>query len=660
VLDEVADGAADSAPVVVLSQGFWQRHFGADPLIIGKTIRLNDKPAMVIGVAPQDFSGLSMDNPDLWLPINQQPYFITGSHLLTDFSVDAHGVTMFGRLQPELSAAAAENELASLAAVLHQQHPDDIWEKENLPSFPGGYAKNVGGGRHGTGTEQSDQGYPLMALVGSLTLLILAVACGNLGSLLLARGVAREREIAIRKAVGAGSGRLVRQLFTESLLLAFAGAMAGLALGYLVLRGMMVMAKTPAWLNPAPDWRIALFAVGMAFAAAIMFGLTPALQVARQRQRATGMRQVLIGAQIAASCVLVIVSALLVRALDHAVTTNPGFEYQQVVSIDPGLAAHGYTASGARTYLNTLQARLRTLPGVESVSMTSSAPLGNRKSITGADFRGRSLDVHMYAVDPDFFGTMKIPLLEGRNLTSSDRRAVVISKSFAEQWPAGDPLGRPFQMGDTSYTIVGIAGSARLVALQDPDAVESYYLAADADLSSMVVLLRTVGPPEGLVPFVASVARSIDPAIFPAVQLVKSSFQRKMEGAGYAAMSVSVLGFVALLLASLGIVGLVGYSVSHRTKEIGIRMALGASDVQVLSVVVRQLAIPILAGALAGVAGAAALSQLLRRELYGISYLDPIAYLGAISVFAAMIGLAALLPARRALRVDPIQSLRYE
>ncbi|HEV8042407.1 MAG TPA: ABC transporter permease [Bryobacteraceae bacterium] len=660
VLDVAEDGAADSAPVVVLSQGFWRRHFGADPLIIGKTIRLNDKPAIVLGIAPQDFSGLSMDNPDVWLPINQQPYFVTGSHLFTDFSVDAHGITMFGRLQPGLSAATAENELASLAAVLHQQHPADIWETENLPSSPGGYAKNLGGGRHGTGTERSDEADPLMALVGSLTLLILAVACGNLGSLLLARGVAREREIAIRKAVGAGSGRLIRQLFTESLLLALQGAIAGLALGYLVLRGMMLIAKTPAWLNPAPDWRVVLFAVGIGFSAATMFGLTPALQAVRQRQRANRTRQVLMGAQIAASCVLVIVSALLVRALDHAMTTNPGFEYQQVVSIDPGLAAHGYSASSARTYLNTLQSRLRKLPGVESVSMTSSAPLGNRKAVTGADVGGRPLDVHLYAIDPEFFGTMKIPLIAGRNLTRSDGRAVVISKSFAQQWPEGDPLGRPFQMGDTSYTIVGIAGSARLVALQDPDAVEAYYLAGDADLSSMVVLLRTAGPPEGLAPFVASLARSIDPKIFPDVQLVKSSFNRKMEGAGYAAVSVSVLGFVALLLASLGIVGLVGYSVSHRTKEIGIRVALGASSIQVLSVVVRQLALPIVAGALAGVTGAAALSQLLRRELYGISNLDPIAYLGAIGVFVAMIAVAALLPARRALRVDPLQSLRYE
>jgi predicted permease len=496
--------------------------------------------------------------------------------------------------------------------------------------------------------------------VGSLVLLILAVACGNLGSLLLARGVAREREMAIRKALGAGTGRLIGQLFTESLLLALLGAVVGLALGYFVLRALLVIAKAPAWLNAAPDWRVVLFAIGIGCAAAVLFGLTPALHIARQRHRATRMRQLLIGAQIAASCILVIVAALLMRALYHAMSAHPGFEYQQVVSIDPGLAAHGYSASSARLYLNTLQNRLRSLPGVESVSMTSSAPLGNKKVITGADVAGRSLDVHIYGIDQQFFSTMKIPLLRGRNLTRGDTRGIVISRSFALQWPERDPLGRPFQMGDARYTVIGIAGSARLVALQDPDAVEAYYLAGDADLASMVVLLRTAGPPEGLVPFVASLAKSVDPRIFPEVQLVKSSFRRKMEGAEHAAMSVSVLGVIALLLACLGIVGLVSYAVTQRTKEIGIRMALGAQPAHVLSVVVRQLGIPILAGSLAGVTGAAALSQLLRRQLYGISYLDPIAYGAAIAVFAAMVTVAALLPARRALRVDPLRSLRYE
>ena len=660
MFEQTGDGAANSAPVVVLSHGFWQRHFGGNPAIIGATIRLNDKPASIIGVAQQEFSGLSMSNPDLWLPLNQQPYFVTGSHLFTDFSVDAQGVTMFGRLSPGFSAAAAEQELQSLAAVLRRQHPEDIWENESLPSSAGGVAKNLGGGRHGTGTDRPDETYPMLALVGSLTLLILAVACGNLGSLLLARGVAREREIAIRKAVGAGSSRLIRQLFTESLLLAALGVLAGLAFGYVALRALMTIAKAPAWLHAIPDWRVALFAIGIGFAAALLFGLAPALQIAKQRQRGARMRQALIGVQIAASFVLVIVSALLVRALDHAVSTNPGFEYEHVVSMDPQLAAHGYSPAAARAYLNTLETQLRNVPGVEAVSITSSAPLGNRKAVTGADVQGRPLDVHMYAIDPEFFNTMKIPLLEGRGLAPGDQHAVIISKSFASQWPGGNPLGRPFQMGDASYTVIGIAGSARLVAIQDPDAVEAYYLASDADLPSITLVLRTAGPPEGLLPFVASVGKSIDPKIFPEVDLVKSSFRRKMQGAEDAAISVSLLGFVALLLASLGIVGLVAYSVSNRTKEIGIRIALGANPAHVLTIVIRQLRLPILLGSLAGVAGSAALSQLLRRELYGISNLDPVAYLSSIALFLAMVAIAALLPARRALRVDPLRALRYE
>ncbi len=660
LLDPLRDGAKDAEPVAVLSQACWRTHFGASPAIVGQRIRLNNRPATVIGVAPGDFSGLSMEDPGIWLPIEQQPHFVTGSHLFTDFSVESKGVTMFGRLAPGATAAAAENELRSLAAALKKQQPVDIWDKESLPSSPGGYARNLGGGRHGTGADRGGEGYALVGLVGALVLLILAVACGNLGSLLLARCVTREREISIRKAIGAGAPRLVRQLFTESLVLALLGSLAGLALGYVVLRTLLSIVKSPAWLQAAPDWRVVLFAVCTGFVAAVLFGLTPALQVARQRHRATKMKQLLLGAQIAASSVLVIVAALLVRALGHAITVSPGFEYRQLVSIDSGLAAHGYSASGARAYLNTLQERLRNLPGVEAVSMTSSAPLGNRKVVTGADLAGRSLDVHMYGVDPEFFNTMKIPLLQGRNLTRRETGALVISRSFAMQWPAKNPLGRPFQVGDNHYTVVGIAGSARLVALEDPDAVEAYYPAGDTDLPFMVVLLRTAGPPEHLLPFVASLAKSIDPNILPDVQLIKSSFQRKMDAAEYAAVSVSVLGGTALLLACLGIVGLVAYSVSQRTKEIGIRMALGATPAQVLSLVVRSFKRPILGGSVAGVLGAAALSTLMRRNLYGLSNLDPVAYGGAVGVFAIVVVLAAVIPARRALRVNPLESLRHQ
>jgi ABC-type antimicrobial peptide transport system permease subunit len=350
----------------------------------------------------------------------------------------------------------------------------------------------------------------------------------------------------------------------------------------------------------------------------------------------------------------------LVRALDRALSAYPGFEYQQVVSIDPGLAAHGYSAVQARNYLDSLLNRLRDLPGIESVSMTASPPLGNKKVVTGAEIQGRSLDVYMYAVDPEFFGTMKIPLLRGRSLAAGDTHSIVISNSFARQWPTGDPLGKPFQMGDARYTIVGISGSARLVAIQDPDAVEAYYIAGDVDLPSMVVLVKSSGPPEGLVSFLASVAKSIDPDVLPDVQLLRSSFCRKTEASKSAVVAVSLLGAVALLLACLGVVGLVCYAVSQRTKEIGIRMALGAKPAHVMSIVIRQLRQPILGGLVVGLGGAAALSQILRRQLYGISSLDPTAYLAAIGIFAFMVFWAALLPAKRALRADPSRSLRYE
>jgi predicted permease len=657
LLDPARDEALDAEPIAILSHGFWRRHFGADPLVVGKTISLNGRPATVIGVASNAFSGLMMDAPDIWLPITQHAYFVNGSRLLTDFSAEGPGVRMWGRLQPGLTPKVAEEELRSLAAALRKQHPADIWDDERLTSESAGLAKIGDRAGRGSGTEPPNGIYPVLALVGTLALLILAVACGNLGSLLLARGVAREREIAIRVAVGAGSGRLIRQLFTESLLLALLGSAAGVGVGYLVLQSVMVLTAAPAWLDPTPDWRVWVFAVGLGFAAAIVFGLAPALQVARQRHRATTLRQCLIGAQVAASCVLLIVAGLLIRALDRAMATNPGFDYQQVLSIDPGLSTHGYSSGHARVYLDALQSRLRAVAGVESVSLASTPPLGGRKTVLRSDTTPRPVDIYVNHIDPQFFQTMKIPLLKGRNFMRGDTRAIIVGESFARlQWPAEDPLGKQFE----GYTVIGIAGSARVVALQDPDAVEAYYLAEEADLPSMVVLVKASGPPEGLVPFVAAMARSVDPQIFPEVQLMKSSFERKLRETELSALAVTLLGISALLLACLGIVGLVAYAVSQRTKEIGIRIALGAKASHVLSSVLRQLSRPVVAGLLVGIGGAAALSQILRRELYGISHLDPIAYLSAIGIFLITVTIAALWPARRALRVDPLRALRCE
>lgn len=661
-LDPARDDAPDAEPVAVLSHPFWQSQFGSDPLIVGRTIRLNGKPATVVGVAAREFSGLSLDNPDMWLPIKQHLYFVDGSKLLTDFSIDGSGVTVWGRLQPGLTPKVAEDELRVLAAELHKQRPNDIWENESLPSQPGAYATSAkGGSHHGSGTKDPDMSIPVAAMMGALVLLILAVSCGNLGSLLLARGVAREREISIRVAIGAGTGRLVRQLLTESLLLGLLGSIAGAALGYVVLRSLMAATSTPAWLDPSPDWRVMLFAVAMGFLAAILFGLTPALQLARQRHRATFMRQVLIGAQVAASCVLLIVAGLLVRALNRATSTEPGFEYRQIVFIDPSLGSHDYSPAKSRAYFDSLKRRLHDLPGVESVALATTAPLGNKTTSVGMEENGRRISIHVNSVDEQYFETMKLPLLRGRNLMRGDTQAIVISQALAAfVWPGQDPIGKPLDMGKAKYTVVGISGNAAVAEIQDRESVEAYFLADASDLPSMTVLVRTSSGPESLLPAISTIARAIDGKVLPEVQLLKAAYQRRMQNAEYSVLSVSVLALTALLLASLGIVGLVAYAVSQRTKEIGIRMALGARPFHVLSIVLMQFSRPVAAGLLLGVAGAAALSQILRQVLYGISNLDPIAYLAALGVFAVTVIAAALLPARRALRLDPMLALRQE
>jgi hypothetical protein len=277
-------------------------------------VRLNGKAATIIGVVAREFSGLAGDTPAFWALLEHHGYFVHGSQVLTDFS---SGVAMWGRLGPGASPQMAEAELTALAAELRRQHPRDIWENERLLSHPGGRPQLIGA-------------VAVFTFVGLLVLLILAAACGNLGSLLLARGAARQREMALRSAIGAGPGRLIRQLFTESLVLALMGCLGGLALGSLVLKSIMVWTGAPPWLDPTPDWRVVTFAIAIGFLSSVLFGLTPALHIARQRNltKTTAVgRTVLIGVQVASSCVLLIVAGLLVRAVERAGSTDPGFEY---------------------------------------------------------------------------------------------------------------------------------------------------------------------------------------------------------------------------------------------------------------------------------------------------------------------------------------------
>lgn len=651
------DRVSAATPVVVISHRLWQRHFGGDPSIVGRAIMLNNGAAIVVGVASREFGGLTLDDPDVWIPISRHPDFVRGSRLLTTFAGDESGVRMWGRMRPGVSPAAVGQELQSLLATLRQSHPDGIWEHERLVSEPGGRPGRGGGSSHGTGVPRAPKARAVLAVAGALTFLILAVACGNLGSLLLARGVSRAREMSIRIAVGAGAPRLIRQLFTESLLLASLGAIAGLALGQVVVRVLMSVTGGPTWLDMTPDWRVVSFTAGVGLIAAILFGVAPALQVARQRRQSTRIREILIGVQVAASCVLLIVAGLLVRALDRMISADPGFAYQQVIAIHPGLSAHGYSPERASAYLTTLRARLEALPGVTSVATTSTPPLGGRKTVVGVVVDGRPVDVHVNHVDERFLPTLGIPLQRGRPFERGDTRAVIVSESLGRSlWPGEDPLGKEFD----GRTVVGIAGSARQQALQDPDAVEAYFTVEPAVLPLLSLVVKVSGRPEDLLRPISTAVKAVDADLFADVEMLESAFHRKQEDIERTAVGVSLLGFSALLVACVGIVGLVAYGVAQRTKEIGIRIALGATGTRIISVVLAQLSWPVAIGLVMGTGAAAALSQILRRELYGVSSLDPIAYLAAIALFVAAVAIAAWWPARRALGVDPLNALRID
>jgi predicted permease len=648
IFDPAVEDAPGAQPCVVISNGLWQRRFAGDPTVIGRTIRLNKKPVTIIGVTPYALATLGGQNPDIWLPMPQQPYFVDKSKVLTDFNDSS--VRMWGRLASGVSAKTSEQELRSLTNELRKQHPSTVWDKEFIQSSPGGHLQVM-----------QPEMYQVAAMVAVLTLLILAVACGNLGALLLARAVQREREMGIRLAIGAGRWRIFRQLCTESLLLAGLAAIAGLALGGAVIQIALRLFDAPKWLSAAPDARVLLFTVGMTFLSAIFFGLAPALQVARQRQHKTTVRQILVAAQVAGSCVLLIVAGLLVRAAHHALYTDPGFGYERLVSVDAQLAQHGYSAGAAKAYLDQMQTRLLAVPGVRSVSLVLLPPLGHAVSREDREIDGRTMTVYPNWVAPGFFQTMQIPMLLGRTFSPGDKNVVIVSQSFARaQWPGQNPLGK--RVGDDKQkdTVIGMAGDAHLNALNDDDATEQYWPVSPDQMPGMVLMVRMAGAVESLPIAAKSISDSIDPKLFPEIRQIKALYRENVLGVERLAGVLTLIGLVAVTLAGVGVLGLVGFTVGQRTKEIGIRTALGARRGHLLKVVLEQFFWPALSGLLIGTGCAAAASQILRRALYGISNLDPLGYGGAIGMLLLILAIAALLPARHALRINLAKALHYE
>jgi predicted permease len=640
LFDPGREDSPASSPVAVLSFRLWQRKFSSDPSIIGKTIYLAGKPATVIGVTSQTFANLGAEDPDAWLPLVQHSYFVEGSKSLSDPAFDGM-ILMWGHLAPGVSPANAEQELLSLTNQLRKLYPAMIWDQERIVITPGAHFFSL------------EDGAPVLALVALLVLLILAVACANLGGLLMARGVTRRQEIQLRLDLGARRSRVFRQLLTESLLLGFLGSIAALPLSYIALRLALHYANAPAWMSALPDWRVLVFTAAMGLLAALFFGLLPILQMVRRKKKRILWQQFVVCAQVGASCVLLILAGLLVRATLHTIYTDPGFGYEQVLAIDPGLNDHGYTSAKAQSYLDQLQGRLRSVPGVISVSMAQIPPLVNSTDvmIQGFHIDGHVIETYPNWVGPEFFQTMSIPLLRGRYMRAGETHVVMLSESLArKRWLTGDPIGK--EWGTGKDIVVGIVGNTRAMDLSNSDATEIYYPPSAESLPNMSVLIRTAGAPDGLSPTLKKIAVSIDPRLFPALTPLKAGFIKSIGQVEQIATIISLLGSIAIFLAVVGLLGLVTYAVSQRTKEIAIRLALGASHTEIFSAVLHRFAWPVLIGLVAGVAMTAGLSQILRRGLYGISGLDPISYFGAMTLLIAVLATAALLPIRRAFRID--------
>jgi len=633
---EAEDERPGAGAVITLSETLWKAQFGADPEIVGRTIRVNDRPFTVTGVLPAVFVGLD-DHGVAWIPLAQHPLAFEGSTLLRD--TRATPVRMFGRLRPGFSREAAEAELKPLVDSWRQTDPAGTWDDEWLSLRPAGRFVPL---------DQMNGG--ALALVSCLIALVLVTACMNLGLLLLARSIGREREFAIRLSVGATRGRIVRQLVTEHLMIAGLGAIAGCAVSTAATRFMLALIDVPPGLTPHFSLRIAFVAAGLALLSSILFGLTPAVQALKPAPTRLRFRNALLAVQVGAACVLLIVSALLVRAVERVTRVPLGFEYATTLLLDPDLASFSMNGEAADDYWQQLDQRMRSVHGVEAIALASLPPLGNRVTIN----RKGTIFHH---VSPSFFETMEIPIRRGRVFAPGEPAVVIVSETLARrEWPGQDPLGKLYD----GATVAGVAGDARTIRIGDPSTTECYRPIELGQLAGAVMVIRVRDRPDAAAASVSASAQAVDRRVLPAVSLLRDRLDAKLETPRQMAMVTSALGLCALLLAVTGLAGLVSFTVSQRTREIGLRMALGARAADIVGSIARQFTVPVVIGFVCGAACATLAGTILSRELFGLSAIDPISYGGAALIFVLVVCVATLPAVRRALRIDPMTALRHD
>jgi putative ABC transport system permease protein len=678
LLEEGAFGAPRRA---LLSFGFWQSHFAGDRTVVGRRLTLDNQPVQIIGVLPANFRYGGTDVL-LWVnPVNVVPeVFSTFPDWERNIrnNRETHYLSIVGRLKPGVALSQAQSDINTIVARLHQQYP--VTTGHNVHLIP---LRELSAGP----VRQT-----LVILLGVVGLVLL-IACANVANLLLSRAVTRRREIAIRTALGAGRLRIVRQLLTESMLLSFVGGALGLGLAWGLVR--LLVAASPEQLPRVQeidlDLRVLLFTLGVSFLTGLLFGLAPALAATRHslghflkeagRGGAEGLahnrlRGVLVATEVAFSLVLLVCAGLLGRSFVRMLEVNPGFRPDHMVTMWMNFTSANYAPKGRPTqFLEQLLPRAAALPGVEGVAISNDLPLEGDDTTTGlsdvegrAPFpRGQQPLVGVHAVNPGYFRSMGIPQLRGREFSASDNAnstpVVIINQKLAETlWPGQDALGKHFHlMGDKQSEVVGVVGNVLHNGLGESVALESYLAFPQNPWSYVGLAVRTHGDPSAVYGAVRSLVAQIDPELpvhdmRPMEQVVAET----MASRRLTLWLVGAFAALALVLASVGIYGVMSYAVTERVHEIGVRMALGAQRRDVLRMVVghgmRHAAIGLLLGSAVAFFAAHAMTTL----LFGIRPSDPLTYIG-IAVVLALAALAACyIPARRATAVDPMVALRYE
>lgn len=673
------DRTPNSHPVAVISYSMWQRAFGGDTQIVGKNIIVNSQSFNIIGVAPKDFIGTAVGlAPDIWFPLMMQARVLPGSDRLTDRG--ARWLNVIGRLKSGVSREQAEAGMQPIVNRLAQDYANT--NKGTSPTI-------VPLGEGSVGIKKNLSG--VLMLLMAVVFLVLLIACFNVANLMLARALARHKEIGLRQAIGATRGRLIQQLLTESVLFSLLGGVVGLLVAFVTTRLLLNLVPPtpiPVSFDVSLSNSVFVFALIVSVLTGIIFGLVPALQTTKvnllpalrddgsgqQGYKKSRLRNLLVIGQVTISLVLLICAGLFLRSLQNAQNSNPGFEPEKLLAISTDVGLQGYDQESGLRYYQQLAERLNKLPGVETGSLGYVVPLsGGGQQQIAVQIPGYEpppdtiLAIDYNTVGANFFQVMSIPLLQGRDFSDFDTKesagVCIINEAMARRfWPDGNAIDQQLSItrNKTPLKIIGIVKNSRYYSLKEEPKPYLYLPFLQNYQSRMTVFAKTSSDAASLLPIVRSEVESLDKNMPARVLTMRDVLSFILVPQKLAAILLSIFSLLALALATVGLYAVMAYSVSKRTREIGIRMALGAQRGDVLKLILRQGMLLTLIGLVVGLAASVALTRFFAGLLYGISPTD-FATFAAITILQVVVALiASYIPARRATKVDPLRALKYE